>query len=92
MVSWLFAALVIILIITAVAHYLNGGIRLQTPGQRVTPQVKAHLSVLLGVLALIKAAGYWLQRYELTCRPGARSTARATPTSTRSCPPSTCCC
>jgi len=66
LVSWLFAAFVIILIITAVAHYLNGGIRLQTPGQRVTPQVKAHLSVLLGVLALIKAFGYWLQRYELT--------------------------
>jgi uncharacterized membrane protein (UPF0182 family) len=66
LVSWLFAAFVIILIITTVAHYLNGGIRLQTPMQRVTPQVKAHLSVLLGVLALVKAAGYWLQRYELT--------------------------
>ena len=38
---------------------------MQTPGQRVTPQVKAHLSVLLGVLALVKAAGYWLQRFEL---------------------------
>jgi uncharacterized membrane protein (UPF0182 family) len=66
LISWLFAAFVIILIITTVAHYLNGGIRLQTPMQRVTPQVKAHLSVLLGVLALIKAGGYWLQRYELT--------------------------
>ena len=65
-VSWLFAALLIVLIVTAVAHYLNGGIRLQTQGERVTPQVKAHLSVLLGVLALVKAADYWLQRYELT--------------------------
>ncbi len=64
-VSWLFAAFVIILIVTAVAHYLNGGIRVQAPGPRVTPQVKAHLSVLLGVLALVKAADYWLQRYEL---------------------------
>src|SRR5207237_6916462 len=43
-----------------------GGIRIQVPAiQRVSPQVKAHLSVLLGVLALLKAAGYWLQRYEL---------------------------
>jgi hypothetical protein len=65
-VSWLFAAFVIILIVVVVAHYLNGGIRVQSPGQRVTPQVKAHLSVLLGVMALIKAADYWLQRYELT--------------------------
>lgn len=71
LVSWLFAAFVIILIITTVAHYLNGGIRVQTPGQRVTPQVKAHLSVLLAVLALVKAGGYLLQRYELTVSGGA---------------------
>lgn len=65
-VDWLFASLVIILLITVVAHYLNGGIRLQSPLQRVTPQVKAHLSVLLALLALVKTVDYWLQRYELT--------------------------
>ena len=66
-VGWLFAALVIILLITIVAHYLNGGIRLQVPGpERVTPQVKAHLSVLLGLLALVRAVDYYLERYELT--------------------------
>ena len=66
LVGWLFAALLIVLIVTAVAHYLNGGIRMSSPRGRVTPQVKAHLSVLLGLLALVKAVGYWLQRYELT--------------------------
>ncbi|MCC6436365.1 MAG: UPF0182 family protein, partial [Acidimicrobiales bacterium] len=66
LVSWLFAAFVIILIVTLVAHYLNGGIRVQTPSQRVTAAVKGHLSVLLGVLAIIKAADYLLQRYALT--------------------------
>jgi uncharacterized membrane protein (UPF0182 family) len=65
-VNWLFASGVIILLITIVAHYLNGGIRLQSPVQRVTPQVKAHISVILGLLALVKAADYWLQRYALT--------------------------
>jgi len=65
-VNWLFAAFIIIFIVTVVAHYLNGGIRVQAPLQRVTPQVKAHLSVLLGMLALVKAADYWLQRYQLT--------------------------
>ncbi len=64
--QWLFAALIIILIITLVSDYLNGGIRLQTPMQRVTPQVKAHLSVLLAVLAVVKAVDYWLARYQLT--------------------------
>jgi uncharacterized protein len=66
LVDWLFAALLIIVIITTVAHYMNGGIRVQPPTPRVTPQVKAHLSVLLAVLALVKTADYWLQRYELT--------------------------
>ncbi|HMC52952.1 MAG TPA: UPF0182 family protein, partial [Acidimicrobiales bacterium] len=64
-VSWTFVALIMILLVTIVFHYLNGGIRLQTPGQRVSPQVKAHISLLLGCVALVKAAGYYLQRYEL---------------------------
>jgi uncharacterized protein len=65
-VDWLFASLLIVIIVTAVAHYLNGGIRVQPPSPRVTPQVKAHLSVLLALLALVKTADYWLQRFELT--------------------------
>src|SRR3954453_15992460 len=66
LVGWFFAAFVIVFIVTAVAHYLNGGIRVQTPFQRVTPQVKAHLSVLLALLALVKACGYYLQQYSLS--------------------------
>lgn len=63
--QWAFVALVIVLIVTAAAHYLNGGIRVNAPLERVTAQVKAHLSVLLGVIALVRAAGYYLQRFEL---------------------------
>jgi hypothetical protein len=63
--EWSFAALVIVLIVTAVAHYLNGGIRLQSPFQRVTPQVKMHLSVILAVMALVKGIQYYLARFEL---------------------------
>lgn len=54
LVNWIFAAIVVIFLLTAVAHYLNGGIRLQPGGRRVTPQVKLHLSALLVVLALLK--------------------------------------
>ncbi len=63
--EWLFAGLVIVLIVTAVEHYLNGGIRFQSPFQRVTPQVKAHLSVILAVMALVKTAQYYLGRFQL---------------------------
>lgn len=65
-VSWIFASLLIVLMVVAVSHYLAGGIRLQARVQRVTPEVKAHLSVLMGLLALTKAADYALQRYALT--------------------------
>jgi len=65
LVGWFFSALMIVLIASLVAHYLNGGIRMQVPGDRVSPQVKAHISVLLGLLLLVKAVGYWLQRYDL---------------------------
>lgn len=64
-VGWAFVALVVVVIVTAVAHYLNGGIRVQGPGQRVSAQVKAHLSLLLSLIALVKAAGYYLQRFQL---------------------------
>jgi hypothetical protein len=65
-IDWLFAGLVIVLLVTAVAHYMNGGIRFQSPMQRVTPQVKAHLSVILAIMALVKTAEYYFSRYELT--------------------------
>ena len=65
-VNWLFGALVLITVVTAAIHYLNGGIRLQVQGRKVTPQAKAHLSVLFAGLAVIRAASYWLSRFSLT--------------------------
>jgi uncharacterized membrane protein (UPF0182 family) len=65
--GWLFSALVGVLLITALAHYLWGGIRPNAPGfgEKVTPQVKAHLSVLLGLIMLTKAWGYYLGQFDL---------------------------
>ncbi len=65
LISWVFRALIIVAVITAIAHYVNGGIRFQTTGQRVTAQVKVHLSVLLALIALVRAVGYWYDRYSL---------------------------
>ncbi len=64
--GWTFAALLVVLIVTSVFHYLNGGIRLQSPFQRVTPQVKVHLSVLLALMALTKTVQYYLAQFALT--------------------------
>lgn len=63
--DWLFVSLVLVLVLTVVAHYLNGGIRLQSPVQRFSGQVKVHISVLLALLAVTKAATYWIDRFNL---------------------------
>jgi uncharacterized protein len=65
LINWFFVSIIVILIVTAVAHYLNGGIRFQAPGQRATGAVKTHVSVLLAILALIKGVDYYFERLEL---------------------------
>ncbi len=75
--SWIFGSLIVIFIVTTLAHYLNGGIRVQGPFQRVSPQVKVHLSVLLALIALTRAWGYWLERFALTTSTRGPSTAPA---------------
>src|SRR5262245_5797129 len=64
-IGFLFAVVILALIATVATHYLYGGIRLQSPGERVSPAAAAHLSVLLGLFVLLKAVAYWLGRYGL---------------------------
>ena len=65
LVHWALVALVVVLLVTLLSHYLNGGIRVQGSRPRVRPAVKAHISVILGLLALVKAVGYYLARFGL---------------------------
>jgi uncharacterized membrane protein (UPF0182 family) len=65
LISFGFGAVVIGLVTAAITYYVYGAIRLQTAGERVTPSAQAHLSVLIGLFVLLKAAAYWLDRYEL---------------------------
>ncbi|NLD76465.1 MAG: UPF0182 family protein, partial [Acidimicrobiales bacterium] len=67
--SWLFSVCIVVLFAALLVHIVNGGIRFHTQLDRTTPQVKAHVSVLLGVLALVQAARYWVGRYQLTFSP-----------------------
>ena len=93
LVGFGFATAFLCLVTAAVVHYLYGGIKLQSPGERFTPAARAHLSVLLGVFVLLKMASLLAG----PLRPGhqgraPRSPGRATPTSTRSCRPRTSSC
>ncbi|MFV0532495.1 MAG: UPF0182 family protein [Cumulibacter sp.] len=65
MLSFLFVVIAVSLVLAAVVHYLYGGIRLNTPGQRFATGALGHLAVLLGVFVLMKAVGYWFDRYDL---------------------------
>jgi uncharacterized membrane protein (UPF0182 family) len=65
-VDWLFAALIVVLFLTIAAHLLNGGVLFSSSAPTVRAATKAHIAVLLAVLATVKAADYWLTRYELT--------------------------
>jgi uncharacterized membrane protein (UPF0182 family) len=65
LISWSFLAAAFTFVLTGIVGYLTGAIAPQRREQRVAPFMKAHLSVLLAVMALVKAFGYYFQRYEL---------------------------
>jgi len=70
--GWLFSVLVGVTFLVTIAYVLWGGIRPQAPGglsQKVDPAVQAHLSVLLGLIMLVKAWGYYLGRFDLLTSP-----------------------
>ena len=64
-VDWLLASLFAIIVVTVIFHYLNGGIRAARVSPRVSPAVKVHLSVLVALLAIAKAAGYLIARWHM---------------------------
>jgi hypothetical protein len=67
--DWLTSTLVIALVLTAAVHVFDGAIR---PWERLrgfAPHVKAHLSVIGGLIVASKAFDYWLQTFELDFSP-----------------------
>ena len=66
LLDWMFAAVIIVLLLTIAAHILNGGVVLVSPVPAVSTATKTHVAVLLALLALLKAGDYWLDRFELT--------------------------
>jgi hypothetical protein len=63
LLTYLFAAVLLSLVLTLVVHYLYGGLRMQGRHLRVTTGAQAHLFVLFGVFVLLKAVAYWYDRY-----------------------------
>ncbi|MEX0874226.1 MAG: UPF0182 family protein [Actinomycetota bacterium] len=65
LLSWLFGVLIASLLLSGVAHLLHGSIQPEQNRIRVASVVKVHLSVLLGLIALLKAWAYRLDLFDL---------------------------
>ena len=64
LLDWLFIATIVVLFVTLITHLLNGGVVFASPVPSVSQGTRGHVAVLLAVLAALKAADYWVQRYE----------------------------
>ena len=70
LVGWLVTLLVVILLLACAGHLLNGAIR-PHGSPRIEPRALAHLSLVLGALALVRAWGYYfVDRYRLDLSSG----------------------
>ena len=70
MLTWGFSTLIFAIIATVAVHYIYGGIRLQSAGDRSTVTARVQISVLLGLFVLLKAVAYWTDRFVLSTKEG----------------------
>jgi uncharacterized membrane protein (UPF0182 family) len=70
LIAWAISTLILTIIASAAVHYLYSGIRLQVAEDKTTVAARVQLSVLLGILVLIKAVAYWFDRYALALKEG----------------------
>jgi len=64
-VTWVLIALFVTLLVSAVFHLLNGGIRSTKSWPVVSSSVKVHLSLIGAAIAFMKAVGYLLAKWHL---------------------------
>lgn len=67
--GWLTFVVGASIVLSLGAHYFFGSIRLLPRMRGIAAGALAHLSVLLGILALVRAGRYWLGQYQLNFSP-----------------------
>ncbi|MDD5448638.1 MAG: UPF0182 family protein, partial [Actinomycetota bacterium] len=65
LIDWLISSLIFVFVVTVIVYLLDGGIKMKREPGMLAPNVKAHLSVLLGLIFIVKAISYRLNMYEL---------------------------
>ena len=67
-IGWAISTLVLATLASAFIHYMYGGIRTQVQADRTTVAARVQISVLLGLIVLLKAVAYWFDRYALALK------------------------
>jgi uncharacterized membrane protein (UPF0182 family) len=62
-----FMALFLTLLLIVTVHYLYGGIRLQN-GVQASEAAQVQVSLIVGLICLLKAVAYWLDRFALSLK------------------------
>ena len=70
LIGWGISTIILALLASAAVHYIYGGIRTQVKEDRTTVAARVQLSILLGLLVLLKAVAYWFDRFALTLKEG----------------------
>ena len=68
--SYSFAIIVVSLLAVVFVHYVWGAIRFAGRGPVLTRAAQVQLSVLIGLGVLLRAFGYWLDRFALAIKSG----------------------
>ena len=68
LIGWAISTLILATIASVAVHYIYGGIRPQVREERTTVAARVQLSVLLGLIVLLKAVAYWFDRYALALK------------------------
>ena len=68
LITWGISTAILAILASVAVHYLYGGIRLQVQEDRTTVAASVQLSVLLGLVVLLKAVAYWFDRYALALK------------------------
>ena len=67
-IGWAISTLVLATIASAFIHYMYGGIRTNVQSDRTTVAARVQISVLLGLIVLLKSVAYWFDRYSLALK------------------------
>ena len=67
-IGWAISILVLATLASAFIHYMYGGIRTNVQTDRTTVAARVQISVLLGLIVLLKAVAYWFDRYSLALK------------------------